>query len=34
VWNLVILLLMLVNFGYPIAQFFLVKTYDAIAWGY
>lgn len=33
-WNLVVLLLMLVNFGYPIAQFFLIETHDASAWGY
>jgi cytochrome c oxidase subunit 1 len=33
-WNIAILVLMLLNFGYPIAQFFLVKTYDATAWGY
>jgi cytochrome c oxidase subunit 1 len=34
VWNVVILLLMLINFGYPILQFFLMKTYDSSAWGY
>ena len=34
VWNVVILLLMLANFGYPIAQFFLAKTYGSIGWGY
>jgi cytochrome c oxidase subunit 1 len=33
-WNIAILLPMLLNFGYPIAQFFLTKTYDATAWGY
>lgn len=34
VWNLVILVLMLVNFGYPIAQFFLNTTYGSVGWGY
>jgi cytochrome c oxidase subunit 1 len=34
VWNGVILILMLVNFGYPIIQFFLTKTFGSIAWGY
>ncbi|NDG88330.1 MAG: cytochrome C oxidase subunit I, partial [Gammaproteobacteria bacterium] len=34
IWNLVILLLMLANFGYPIAQFFLFKTYGSTGWGY
>lgn len=33
-WNLVILALMLLSYGYPIAQFFLMKTYDPSAWGY
>ncbi len=34
VWNVAILGLMLVNFGYPILQFFLVKTFGSITWGY
>ena len=34
VWNVLILALMLVSYGYPIAQFFLMKTYDPTAWGY
>lgn len=34
VWNLVILVLMVANFGYPIAQFFLVKTFGTVGWGY
>ena len=34
VWNLVILALMLVSYGYPIAQFFMIKTFDPTAWGY
>jgi len=34
VWNIAIAVLMLVNFGYPIAQFFLVKTFGSVAWGY
>lgn len=34
VWNLLILALMVLSFGYPIAQFFLMKTYDPTAWGY
>ncbi len=34
VWNLIILALMLANFGYPIAQFFLVKTFGSTGWGY
>ena len=33
-WNLVILALMLANFGYPILQFFLTKTYGSTGWGY
>ena len=33
-WNLLILALMIANFGYPIAQFFLVKTYGSVTWGY
>ncbi|NJD07579.1 MAG: b(o/a)3-type cytochrome-c oxidase subunit 1 [Methylococcaceae bacterium] len=33
-WNLVILALMAVSYGYPIAQFFLIKTFDPTAWGY
>ena len=33
-WNLVILALMLANFGYPIAQFFLTKTFGSTGWGY
>jgi cytochrome c oxidase subunit 1 len=34
VWNLAILVLMALNFGYPILQFFLVKTFGSITWGY
>jgi cytochrome c oxidase subunit 1 len=34
VWNVVILGLMLANFGYPIAQFFFSKTYGSVGWGY
>ncbi|HYE36672.1 b(o/a)3-type cytochrome-c oxidase subunit 1 [Methylocaldum sp.] len=34
VWNIVIAALMLANFGYPIAQFFLIKTFGSVAWGY
>jgi len=33
-WNLVIGTLMLLSFGYPVLQFFLMKTYDSIPWGY
>lgn len=33
-WNIVILALMLANFGYPIAQFFLTKTFGSTGWGY
>lgn len=33
-WNVVILGLMVANFGYPIAQFFLNRTFGAAAWGY
>jgi cytochrome c oxidase subunit 1 len=33
-WNVVILALMLANFGYPIAQFFLTKTFGSTGWGY
>jgi cytochrome c oxidase subunit 1 len=34
VWNIVILVLMLANFGYPIAQFFFTKTFGSVGWGY
>jgi len=34
VWNLVILVLMLANYGYPILQFFLTRTYGSVAFGY
>jgi len=34
VWNGVILLLMIVSFGYPILQFFLLQTHNPSAWGY
>jgi cytochrome c oxidase subunit 1 len=33
-WNVLILALMLLSYGYPIVQFFLMKTYDPTAWGY
>jgi cytochrome c oxidase subunit I len=33
-WNRVIFGLMLLSYGYPILQFFLLKTYDPSAWGY
>ncbi|BBA35672.1 cytochrome C oxidase subunit I [Methylocaldum marinum] len=33
-WNIAIAVLMLMNFGYPIAQFFLIKTFDSTPWGY
>lgn len=33
-WNWVIAGFMLVAFGYPIAQFFLMKTYGSSPWGY
>ena len=34
IWNYVILALMVLSYGYPIAQFFFMKTYDPTAWGY
>lgn len=34
VWNVIILALMLANFGYPIAQFFLTRTFGSTGWGY
>jgi len=34
VWNVIILALMLANFGYPIVQFFLTKTFGSTGWGY
>jgi cytochrome c oxidase subunit 1 len=34
IWNLLILGLMVLSYGYPIVQFFLMKTYDPSAWGY
>jgi cytochrome c oxidase subunit 1 len=33
-WNKVIAILMLISFGFPILQFFLMDTYDSSAWGY
>lgn len=33
-WNWLILLLMAASFGYPIAQFFLMQTFDSSPWGY
>jgi len=33
-WNKVIAVLMLISFGFPILQFFLMDTYDSSAWGY
>ncbi|BCX81794.1 cytochrome c oxidase subunit I [Methylomarinovum caldicuralii] len=33
-WNLVILGLMLISFGWPIAQFFFLKTFESLPWGY
>ncbi|MEC4749212.1 b(o/a)3-type cytochrome-c oxidase subunit 1 [Methylomicrobium sp. Wu6] len=33
-WNWVIAGYMLIAFGYPIAQFFLMKTYGSSPWGY
>jgi cytochrome c oxidase subunit 1 len=34
IWNLVILGLMLISFGWPIAQFFFLKTFESVPWGY
>ncbi|QSA96467.1 b(o/a)3-type cytochrome-c oxidase subunit 1 [Methylococcus sp. EFPC2] len=34
VWNKVIAGLMALSYGYPIIQFFVLKTYDPTAWGY
>lgn len=33
-WNLVVLGLMLISYGYPILQFFILKTYNSLPWGY
>jgi len=33
-WNKVIAVLMVVSFGYPILQFFFMKTFGSSAWGY
>ncbi|MFZ4702515.1 MAG: b(o/a)3-type cytochrome-c oxidase subunit 1 [Candidatus Methylumidiphilus sp.] len=33
-WNLLILGLMLLSYGWPILQFFVLKTYNPTAWGY
>lgn len=33
-WNKVIAVLMLISFGYPILQFFFMKTFASSAWGY
>lgn len=34
VWNAIIVGLMVINFGYPIAQFIFTKTFGSIGWGY
>lgn len=34
IWNLVILGLMMLSYGYPILQFFILKTYNPSAWGF
>ncbi|QXP87025.1 b(o/a)3-type cytochrome-c oxidase subunit 1 [Methylococcus capsulatus] len=33
-WNRLILVLMVLSYGYPILQFFLLKTHSPTAWGY
>jgi cytochrome c oxidase subunit 1 len=33
-WNLLILGLMMLSYGWPILQFFVLKTYNPTAWGY
>jgi cytochrome c oxidase subunit 1 len=33
-WNKVIAVLMAISFGYPILQFFFMKTFGSSAWGY
>ncbi|POZ50346.1 b(o/a)3-type cytochrome-c oxidase subunit 1 [Methylovulum psychrotolerans] len=33
-WNKVIAVLMVISFGYPILQFFIMKTFGSSAWGY
>lgn len=32
-WNIVILFYIVINYGYPIGQFFLMPTYGAFPWG-
>ena len=34
VWNKVIAVLMAISFGFPILQFFFMKTFGSSAWGY
>jgi len=33
-WNKVIAVLMAISFGYPILQFFFMKTFGSSVWGY
>jgi cytochrome c oxidase subunit 1 len=33
-WNGVIAIFMLIAFGYPILQFFIMKTFGSSTWGY
>jgi cytochrome c oxidase subunit 1 len=33
-WNWILLVYMGVAFGYPIAQFFIIDTHNALAWGW
>ncbi|GAB4358332.1 MAG: b(o/a)3-type cytochrome-c oxidase subunit 1 [Methylohalobius crimeensis] len=34
IWNVIVAGFMLVSFGIPILQFFFLKTYDSVPWGY
>jgi cytochrome c oxidase subunit 1 len=33
-WNWLLLALMVVSFGYPILQFFILDTHNALSWGW
>lgn len=33
-WNWILVVAMIVSFGYPILQFFVMDTHDALAWGW
>ncbi len=33
-WNVIMVISLVVAFGYPVAQFFMLETFDPVAWGF